>query len=121
MALVGEGDFTVVDLVNKIINNQDIFKIPGLLRQVSRGKYHNNPSDRLINLDNLPIPARHLVNMEGYFLTLEHFHSAKSRSNRVLNIMCSRVAQKNVHFGRNSSNVGIECKMEKNGRYNVGN
>ena len=97
MALVGEGDFTVVDLVNKIINKQDISKVPGLLRQISRGKYFNNPSDRLSNLDNLPIPARHLVNMEGYF-DIGAFHSAKSRSNRVLNIMCSRGCQKNVHF-----------------------
>ena len=89
LAMVGEGDFTVVELVKKLINKQDISKIPGLLRRVSRGKYLYNPSARLINLEDLPIPARHLVNMEGYF-DIGAFHSAKSRSSRVLNIMCSR-------------------------------
>ena len=88
-ALVGESDFNIIELVNKLINNQDISKVPGLLRRTSRGKYMHNPSDRITDLINLPIPARSLVNMEGYF-DIGAFHSAKSRSNRVLNIMCSR-------------------------------
>ena len=112
LALVGEGDFTVVDLVNKIINNQDISKTPGLLKQVSRGKYFNNPSDRLINLDNLPIPARHLVNMEGYF-DIGAFHSAKSRSNRVLNIMCSRGCPEKCTFCTTPQMWGSNVRWRK--------
>ncbi len=112
LALVGEGDFTVVDLVNKIINNQDISKVPGLLRQVSRGKYFNNPSDRLTNLDNLPIPARHLVNMEGYF-DIGAFHSAKSRSNRVLNIMCSRGCPEKCTFCTTPQMWGSNVRWRK--------
>jgi radical SAM superfamily enzyme YgiQ (UPF0313 family) len=88
-AMIGESDFTIIELVNKIINKQDYSKVPGLLKKISRNKYKINPSDRVTNLINLPIPARHLINMEGYF-DIGAFHSAKSRSNRVLNIMCSR-------------------------------
>ena len=88
-AMIGESDFTIIELVNKIINKQDYSTVPGLLKKISRNKYKINPSDRVTNLINLPIPARHLINMEGYF-DIGAFHSAKSKSNRVLNIMCSR-------------------------------
>ena len=36
-ALVGESDFNIIELVNKVINNQDISKVPGLLKHMSRG------------------------------------------------------------------------------------
>ena len=88
-ALVGEADFTIINLVNKLINDEDYSKVPGLLRRISRGNYVDNPPGRSTDLINLPLPARHLVNMESYF-DIGAFHSAKSRSNRVLNIMCSR-------------------------------
>jgi radical SAM superfamily enzyme YgiQ (UPF0313 family) len=88
-ALIGEADFTIIELVNKLINKEDYSKVPGLLIKVSRGKYLDNPPGKSTDLINLPIPARHLVNMEAYF-DIGAFHSAKSRSNRVLNIMCSR-------------------------------
>ncbi len=88
-ALLGEADFTIIELVNKLINKEDYSKVPGLLKKVSRGKYLDNPPGKSTDLINLPIPARHLVNMEAYF-DIGAFHSAKSRSNRVLNIMCSR-------------------------------
>ena len=88
-ALVGEADFTIIELVNKLINKEDFSKVPGLLRRISRGNYSANPPGKSTDLINLPLPARHLVNMESYF-DIGAFHSAKSRSNRVLNIMCSR-------------------------------
>ena len=32
-SLVGESDFTIIELVNKLINNQDYSKVPGLLKE----------------------------------------------------------------------------------------
>jgi radical SAM superfamily enzyme YgiQ (UPF0313 family) len=111
-ALVGESDFTIIELVNKLINNQDYSKVPGLLRQISKGKYLHNPSDRINDLINLPIPARHLVNMEGYF-DIGAFHSAKSRSSRVLNIMCSRGCPEKCTFCTTPQMWGTSVRWRK--------
>ena len=111
-SLVGESDFTIIELVNKLINNQDYLKVPGLLRRISKGKYLHNPSDRIADLINLPIPARHLVNMEGYF-KIGAFHSAKSKSNRVLNIMCSRGCPEKCTFCTTPQMWGTAVRWRK--------
>ncbi len=87
--MTGEGEFSMRDLINGIINNQNIDKIPGLVKKIGNKKYIINPAIRIHDLNVLPRPARYMVNMEGYF-KIGAFHSAKSRSKRVLNVMCSR-------------------------------
>tara|TARA_B100001540_G_scaffold44651_1_gene39741 strand:- start:224 stop:1738 length:1515 start_codon:yes stop_codon:yes gene_type:complete len=87
--MTGEGEFSFLDFTNKIINNEDVSKVHGLVKKINPGKYIINASTRVHNLDILPRPARHLVDMEAYF-KIGAFHSAKSRSNRVLSVMCSR-------------------------------
>ena len=89
LAMIGEGEFSMVKLVNALVNKEDISKIPGLVKKIGDKKYIMNPPSRIHDLDTLSQPTRHLVNMEGYF-KIGAFHSAKSRSNRVLSIMCSR-------------------------------
>ena len=89
MAMIGEGELSIVQLVNALINNNDIGKIPGLLKKISNKRYIINPLSRIHDVNVLPRPARYLVNMEGYF-KIGAFHSAKSRSKRVLSVMCSR-------------------------------
>ncbi len=89
LALTGEGEFSFLELVNKLINKEDISKVPGLVKKIGHEKYLINPSTRVHNLNLLPRPARHLVDMEAYF-KIGAFHSAKSRSKRVLSVMCSR-------------------------------
>ena len=89
--MAGEGEFSFLKMVEAIINNDEneIMKVPGLIKRISKGEYHINPNHRVHNLDLLPRPARHLVDMEAYF-KIGAFHSAKSRSKRVLSVMCSR-------------------------------
>ena len=72
-----------------MFNKEDISKVPGLVKKIGNKKYIINPTARVHFMDVLPRPARHLVNMEGYF-KIGAFHSSKSRSKRVLNVMCSR-------------------------------
>ena len=88
-AMCGEGEFSFLELVNKLINKEDISKVPGLAIKIGNKKYLINPSTRIHDLNILPRPARHLVDMEAYF-KIGAFHSAKSRSKRVLSVMCSR-------------------------------
>ena len=87
--MIGEGEFSFLKLVNALANNNDISKVPGLVKKIGNHKYLINPTERIHDLNLLPRPARHLVNMEAYF-KIGAFHSAKSRSKRVLSVMCSR-------------------------------
>lgn len=89
MAMVGEGEFSFSELVDRLINNIDYKNVPGLVKKISHKKYIINPQKKVHDLNLLPRPARRLVNMEGYF-KIGAFHSAKSRSKRVLSVMCSR-------------------------------
>lgn len=87
--MIGEGDFAFAKVVNKLCNNEDITKMPGVVKRISSKKYIINHPERLLDISNLHAPARHLVNMEGYF-KIGNFHSSKTKSNRVLSVMCSR-------------------------------
>ena len=88
-ALIGEGETPMVKLTNAIINNNDFNKVPGLIKKIGHKKYFINQKSEKHEMDSLPRPARHLVNMEDYF-KIGAFHSPKSKSNRVLSVMCSR-------------------------------
>jgi radical SAM superfamily enzyme YgiQ (UPF0313 family) len=90
-ALIGESDFGFANLIDKIIAKEDISKMPGLvMRKDSLGLEYimNNPL-RILNLAQLPKPARDLVNMEKYF-EVGSFHLEESPSSRVVNVMASR-------------------------------
>jgi len=88
-AITGEGEFSCVQLVNALTNDLDISKIPGLVKKIGSKKYIINPPVRIHDLNLLPTPPRHLVNMEGYF-KIGAFMNSYSKSKRVLSVMCSR-------------------------------
>ena len=88
-AMTGEGEYSMLELVNALANKSDIGKIPSIVKKIGEKKYLINPPKRIHDLNVLPQPARHLTNMEKYF-NIGAFHSAKSKSNRVLSVMCSR-------------------------------
>ncbi len=88
-AIIGEGEFSVLEICQKLINKEDYSNVPGLVKKIGKKNYLINSPKRIHDLNLLPQPARHLVDMEGYF-KIGAFHSAKSRSKRVLSVMCSR-------------------------------
>ena len=88
-ALIGEGEFSFLSLVDALMNDLDVSKVSGLVKKTGDKKFLINPTERINDLNVLPRPARHLVDMEAYF-KIGAFHSAKSRSKRVLSVMCSR-------------------------------
>ena len=88
-AITGEAEFAFVKFVNCIVNGWDTSKIPGLVKKVGEKKYLITLPETIKDLNLLPRPPRHLVDMEGYF-KIGQFHSSKPRSKRVLSVMCSR-------------------------------
>jgi radical SAM superfamily enzyme YgiQ (UPF0313 family) len=62
----GEGEYTMLKLVKALEEDQDYARIDGLSFR-RNGKIVNNPDAPFIeNLDELPFPARHLINLEDY-------------------------------------------------------
>lgn len=94
LAMDGEVDLEFPRLVDALLNKMDISTIPGVVMRKNGSaaslEYIINPPPAGIEpLSSLPHPARDLVDMEGYF-SIGAFHSAKSKSKRVVNIMASR-------------------------------
>ncbi len=88
-AIIGESDHGFAKIINNISEKKSIDNLPGVVKRISKKKFIINHPERINDISNLHAPARHLVNMEGYF-NIGAFHSAKSKSNRVLSVMCSR-------------------------------
>lgn len=131
-AMRGEVDFEFSRLVDSIINDEDTSNIPGVVRMKPNLEgYLINPRPApLKNLSELPPPARDLVNMEGYF-EIGAFHSAKSKSKRVLSVMASRGCPERCTFcttpemwgqivrWRNTEDIIREIEEAKD-RYEIG-
>jgi anaerobic magnesium-protoporphyrin IX monomethyl ester cyclase len=118
-AITGEGENAVKIFVNNFINNISTNNTPGLVKKVGPKKYIINEPSKVHFMDTLPRPARYLVPMEKYF-DIGAFHSSKSRSNRVLNVMCSRGCPEKCTFcttpamwGQNIRWRSIEHIMEE--------
>ncbi len=96
--LRGECAFTLESLIDSLKNNRDISEIPGLAtKQDDNTIYVSEGKGRVEDLDTLPKEARDLMNMEKYF-EIGLFHSPKSRSKRVGNIMATRGCPENCIF-----------------------
>lgn len=61
IGVYGEGEITFLDLVKKLSQNKRINSIKGTLYRRKRRIAVNPPRKNIDNLDNLPFPARHLL------------------------------------------------------------
>jgi magnesium-protoporphyrin IX monomethyl ester (oxidative) cyclase len=76
--VLGEGDDTIIDLVGVIEGKRGISTLDGVGYK-ENGQVKIIPKTKFIeDLDKLPFPARHLLNMEGYF-GLKHSHGTRRR------------------------------------------
>ena len=68
--VIGEGEESIKQLVNYLLHQDSVAlnKIDGLAYKDKNGQIRVQPKTKFIeNLDELPLPARHLLNMEAYF------------------------------------------------------
>lgn len=72
--VIGEGEITMVSLLEKLGGNGDISSVKGIAYRTDSGEAHVNPRRPLISdLDSLPLPAYELFPMEYYrLLRLPH-------------------------------------------------
>ena len=65
IVVVGEGEYAMLDLVRVLEKRKDLRKIKGILFK-KKGIVRTRPRPLILDLDELPFPARHLVNMIEY-------------------------------------------------------
>ncbi|MDO8623507.1 MAG: radical SAM protein [archaeon] len=84
VVVYGEGEKTFANLLNALDKKNSLNKIEGIVYKQKGKVIKNKPQSLIKNLDEIPLPARHLLPMEKY-------HSAANlRGKRTLNIMTSR-------------------------------
>lgn len=84
----GEGELTTLELVQVLDRGGDLHQVRGLSYREKDGSIRHNPPRPLIeNLDEFPMPARHLYPMDAYTFHVDDPHKG---SRRALNIMTSR-------------------------------
>ena len=67
VACIGEGEPIIVQLVRHLSEGQDLDDIPGIAYRLADGSIrHTAPRPRFLDIDSLPFPAYHLVDLEPY-------------------------------------------------------
>ncbi|MBC8412280.1 MAG: cobalamin-dependent protein [Nitrospira sp.] len=66
LIIMGEGEHTMVDLCNRLSKNESIEDAPGLLYQKDGAIVRTEPRELIQDLDSIPFPARHLIDMTPY-------------------------------------------------------
>ncbi len=62
----GEGEKTIVDLLDTLKNNKDIKNVKGISFKKNNKIIHNPSRELIKNLDEIPFPARHLFSQQKY-------------------------------------------------------
>jgi len=66
----GEGEKTVMELLNCFRNNKKIAHVKGISYRNENEIKENPPAERIMSLDSQGMPAYHLLNMTKYFLPM---------------------------------------------------
>lgn len=126
--ILGEGEETIIDLINVIEGVKDISTLDGIGYREDREIRIIPKTKFILDLDKLPFPARHLLNMEKYF-GLKMSHGAR-RKKKFSPIITSRGCPAKCTFcsahrvwgrkfrQRSSENVIAEMKHIKE-RYGI--
>ncbi len=64
--VIGEGEETFLEIVNNISKGQEIFDVNGIAYRKEKLPVKNPPRKPIQNLDQIPFPARHLIDLEKY-------------------------------------------------------
>ena len=83
--IIGEGEITMIELVKVLENNSDINKINGVGFRTNGNIVINNARPLIKDIDNVPLPSRHLLPMECYKMTV-----SRSRNRRCYTIIVAR-------------------------------
>ena len=87
--VMGEAELSTLQLLNTLNNGGDLSKIGGLAYRKEGKKFINHELQYIKNIDDLPLPARHLLDMEQYF-KINMPQNPYPKGRRVAQIITSR-------------------------------
>ncbi len=112
LVCVGEGEYVFLDIAKALANKKSLEDIPGTVERYNDGVKINRARPYIQDLDELPLPAYHLVNMEDYFKLYKDGFSGRPAwhypgSERTVSLITSRGCPFNcvfcsihIHMGR---------------------
>ncbi|MCK4248755.1 MAG: B12-binding domain-containing radical SAM protein, partial [Candidatus Omnitrophica bacterium] len=69
IGVIGEGEYTMLELCERLIGVSEWDDIKGIVYRDQKGKFvYTQPRLFIENLNELPFPARHLLNFEDYLI-----------------------------------------------------
>ncbi len=105
--ILGEAEFAFLELINKIENNFPFSEIKGLVYRENSSIIQTGDPIIIDNLDAIPIPPRHLLNMERYLEKPQTLGIWK----RSLNLYTSRGCPFSCHFCANTMVHGRKVRF----------
>ncbi len=84
LCVVGEGEVTLVELCDRLQQGYPLDDLPGIVRRVGGQIVINPPRERIRNIDDIPLPAWHHFDIEGYIALRQPHGSADGRSMPIL-------------------------------------
>ncbi|NYB51600.1 MAG: cobalamin B12-binding domain-containing protein [Methanobacteriaceae archaeon] len=110
VVVMGEGEYTMLELVETLSEGGDLRKVKG----IAYGDVVTPPRPLIMDLDELPFPARHLLPMDHYKILNMKLHTATLISGRGCPMQCSFCASAALHGNklrmRSSKNVVDEME-----------
>lgn len=116
----GEGEHTMLEIVKAYDNKKQLNNIPGTVVKQT-GKIKINQERPFINeLDSLPFPAYHLINLENYFNLSRRFGDGRPSwqypgSERTVSVITSRGCPFNCIFCSIHSHMGRKWRAHSSG------
>jgi anaerobic magnesium-protoporphyrin IX monomethyl ester cyclase len=118
VAVLGEGDITVVELLDAIQNNRDLSQVEGIAYRHEGRPVRTSPRAYANDLDTLPFPARHLLpELRMYkptpsaYKKLPQATMITSRGCPYRCAFCDRSVFGNKYRGRTAENVVDEMEL----------
>jgi radical SAM superfamily enzyme YgiQ (UPF0313 family) len=108
VAVIGEGEYTMLDIVGFVEGKKKIDDVLGIAHRIGSKVVQNPVRPFVENLDDLPYPAYHLVDMEKYLdpKTIEY----RSFQKRALSMITSRGCPFNCSFCSVHLHMGKEFR-----------
>ncbi len=97
VAVIGEGEFTMLELADRVEQGSHLDKVNGIAYREGTQIHVNVARPYIENLDDLPFPAYHLVDMEQYF-TPKRVYSRATSFSREMSLITSRGCPYNCLF-----------------------
>lgn len=112
-AIVGEGEHTMVELLNAIGCGISLDNVKGVVFRQGEEIHFSGHRPYIKNLDEIPLPARHLLPMDSYKITASRSMNAHSYSIIIARGCPFRCAFCSHTFGRTFRHYSVERILEE--------